>query len=96
MAAFFFVPRPLLSKSPSSAAEDVPSPCVQVCELDADGICTGCLRSIGEIAAWGGAPAARRREILQAVARRRMRQDHPPGRRGEHGADPPTDHGART
>ena len=32
--------------------EPPPSPCIQVCELDADGICRGCLRSRDEITLW--------------------------------------------
>ena len=32
---------------------DVPSPCVSVCQLDAQtGYCRGCLRTVDEIAAW--------------------------------------------
>ncbi len=31
----------------------VVSPCVSICEIDPnDGICRGCFRSLGEIAAW--------------------------------------------
>ena len=31
----------------------VPSPCVAVCKMDVNGtLCTGCLRTIPEIAAW--------------------------------------------
>jgi uncharacterized protein len=28
------------------------SPCIGVCELDAEGLCRGCHRSSGEIARW--------------------------------------------
>jgi len=28
------------------------SPCIGICELDAQGLCTGCLRTGDEIAAW--------------------------------------------
>ncbi|NNC98143.1 MAG: DUF1289 domain-containing protein, partial [Gammaproteobacteria bacterium] len=30
----------------------IQSPCVQVCELDAGNVCTGCLRTRDEIARW--------------------------------------------
>ena len=43
------------------------SPCVDVCRLDARGLCVGCLRTIGEITEWSGASEERRREILRAV-----------------------------
>ena len=49
----------------------VESPCIRVCQLDRFGICTGCQRTVTEIAAWGEADAAMRRAILAACARRR-------------------------
>ena len=48
----------------------VPSPCVNVCRLDAQGLCIGCRRTLDEIAEWSRAGDARRREILRdAIAR---------------------------
>jgi len=49
----------------------VPSPCNQVCWLDAAGICIGCGRSGGEIAEWTRADSARRLQI-RAAARQRL------------------------
>lgn len=49
----------------------VASPCVDICTLDDDDICLGCLRSIDEICAWGTASDAERRQILQQVSARR-------------------------
>ena len=46
------------------------SPCVGICRLDADSVCVGCARSIGEIAEWGQATAARKRAIVEAASRR--------------------------
>ncbi len=55
----------------------VASPCINVCKMDADtGLCQGCLRTLDEIAAWGGADEEARLAILAAVARRRQ-EDHP-------------------
>jgi uncharacterized protein len=35
-------------------SDDVPSPCMSVCRMDAGGeLCLGCLRTLDEIAAWG-------------------------------------------
>ncbi|MDH5338586.1 MAG: DUF1289 domain-containing protein, partial [Rubrivivax sp.] len=35
----------------------VPSPCINVCQMDeATGWCRGCLRTIDEIALWGSLP----------------------------------------
>lgn len=36
----------------SSPYKVVLSPCIGVCELDAEGTCTGCLRTVDEIAGW--------------------------------------------
>jgi uncharacterized protein len=49
----------------------VPSPCVDICRLDAQGLCIGCRRTIDEIAEWSRASEARRREILRQLALRR-------------------------
>jgi uncharacterized protein len=45
----------------------VPSPCVDICRLDAQGLCVGCRRTLQEIAEWPGAGDARRREILREL-----------------------------
>ena len=47
-----------------SNAEAVPSPCVNVCRMNAErSHCEGCFRSIDEIRAWSGADSAARRAI---------------------------------
>jgi predicted Fe-S protein YdhL (DUF1289 family) len=48
----------------------VPSPCVDVCRLDAQGVCVGCRRTVGEITEWSRATEERRREILRGLAGR--------------------------
>jgi predicted Fe-S protein YdhL (DUF1289 family) len=48
----------------------VASPCVDICRLDAQGLCIGCRRTVGEITEWSRASDARRREILSELARR--------------------------
>ena len=51
---------------------EVASPCINVCTLDpATQVCLGCYRTIGEIAAWGGASNAERAAIVGGLARRR-------------------------
>jgi uncharacterized protein len=45
----------------------VPSPCVDICRLDARGLCIDCRRTIDEISEWPAASEARRREILRAL-----------------------------
>jgi uncharacterized protein len=51
----------------------VPSPCVDICRLDAQGLCVGCRRTLGEIAEWPRADEARRREILRDLKLRTAR-----------------------
>ena len=48
----------------------VPSPCINICRLDARGLCVGCRRSMNEIAEWPDASEVRRREILAGLVRR--------------------------
>ena len=37
----------------NARAEEVPSPCVQICIIEPeDGLCVGCARTLDEIAGW--------------------------------------------
>lgn len=47
------------------------SPCVSICALDEDDICTGCYRTATEITDWFMADDARKRAILAASRERR-------------------------
>lgn len=50
------------------AAWDVPSPCVSVCRMDAaSGLCTGCLRTLDEIAGWSRLEDACKRRVWRAI-----------------------------
>lgn len=50
----------------------VESPCVNVCEMDAaTGWCRGCARRLDEIAGWGSAPDAFRRQVMAQLPARR-------------------------
>ncbi len=55
----------------------VPSPCVDICRLDAQGLCVGCRRTMDEIIEWPRASEARRREILRELERRTLAASHP-------------------
>jgi len=49
----------------------VPSPCINLCEMDPQtGLCRGCLRTIDEIVAWGSANDAAKRAIWHEIRRR--------------------------
>jgi len=53
-------------------AGDVPSPCISICKIDeATGLCTGCARTLDEIAAWGMLDNGQRRVVWDAIAARR-------------------------
>ena len=56
-----------------AAADDVPSPCISVCEMDArSGYCRGCLRTLDEIAAWSVLDAQSKRAVLAMLPSRRV------------------------
>lgn len=57
----------------SSGAPEVEpaSPCVSICVLDENDICTGCYRSAVEITDWMMASPAKKRAILARVHQRR-------------------------
>jgi predicted Fe-S protein YdhL (DUF1289 family) len=53
-------------------AAGVKSPCINVCRMHAGtGWCEGCLRTIDEIAAWGGLDDRLKRELLAQLPQRR-------------------------
>ena len=57
---------------PDRDAGPVPSPCVNVCELDAARLgCIGCLRLLGEITGWGRMTDDEKRAVWRQVLVRR-------------------------
>jgi predicted Fe-S protein YdhL (DUF1289 family) len=74
---------------------EIPSPCIGVCRLDpGTGLCTGCMRTLDEIAAWPAAGEAERLAIVQrlrarrrAVGRTSVADSRPRRRRGAFGPD---------
>jgi len=57
---------------PTRAAEDVASPCINICRMNpATSLCDGCLRTIDEIAGWSGYTAGEKRAVLARLAARR-------------------------
>ena len=49
------------------AASATSSPCTGVCRLDAENRCTGCARTLDEIARWATMPPAERARIMDRV-----------------------------
>lgn len=57
-------------------AAAVPSPCVRRCSVEStSGSCSGCLRTLDEIAAWASMPEARRAEVVASLPARATRRD---------------------
>ena len=53
---------------------EIESPCIKVCVVHPEErICTGCLRTIDEIARWSRMEDAERAEIMEALPDRRSR-----------------------
>lgn len=56
----------------SHGFSDVPSPCVNVCQMDpASGLCRGCLRTLDEIAGWLDFSVTEKRLVLDKLDQRR-------------------------
>ncbi len=52
-------------------AENVPSPCLSVCRMDAKaGVCEGCLRTIDEIRLWSTANDGQKKAVWALIAQR--------------------------
>ena len=55
-------------------APSVSSPCIKVCVVDGEsGLCLGCLRTLAEIASWGGLGEAERAAVTAELPARRER-----------------------
>ncbi len=52
--------------------DEVESPCIKVCVVHPESrLCTGCLRTLDEIAAWSRMTNAERREVIVALPDRK-------------------------
>lgn len=50
------------------------TPCIKVCVIDqSTGLCTGCARTLGEIAEWSAFTPAERQRIMRELPVRRAR-----------------------
>jgi uncharacterized protein len=58
----------------AAASAPVPSPCVNICQMDAaTGWCAGCLRTLDEIALWSQLPEAVKQQVVDGLPARRER-----------------------
>jgi len=60
-----------VTNDPAILPDQVESPCIQVCTLDAQQICVGCGRSLAEIAAWSRMSAQEKRAVILIASGRR-------------------------
>ena len=57
-----------------SPADDVASPCINVCRMSPEtALCEGCLRTLDEIAAWSAMSAEEKRAVLAQLPKRGSR-----------------------
>ena len=55
------------------ADRPIPSPCINICQVDIErGWCTGCLRTLEEIALWSQSSDDEKRAVLDRLASRRQ------------------------
>lgn len=56
------------------AVTAIATPCVNICKLDqAEKICLGCFRRLGEVAGWSGLTPAAREAVMAELPARRQR-----------------------
>jgi hypothetical protein len=71
MSTFAPVPVPAPAPHDPFAGGPVPSPCINVCQLDAaTGFCTGCRRTIDEIATWSRLDDREKRAVWMRLSTR--------------------------
>jgi prolyl-tRNA editing enzyme YbaK/EbsC (Cys-tRNA(Pro) deacylase)/predicted Fe-S protein YdhL (DUF1289 family) len=59
------------SRTVEAAGDQVPSPCISVCRINADsGMCEGCFRTLGEISAWARSGPDMQRELWRTIGQR--------------------------
>jgi len=62
------VPEP----TPTHSVARPPSPCINICSLDAQGFCVGCLRTGEEIGRWMLMSAAEQWQLIAHLERRKL------------------------
>jgi predicted Fe-S protein YdhL (DUF1289 family) len=64
--------RPKLELVAGGRADDVPSPCINVCRMDErTALCAGCFRTLDEIACWSGYAREDKLAVLAKLEARR-------------------------
>lgn len=50
--------------------EDIKSPCINICQLDLNGICLGCRRTMNEISDWWNMTNEQKQQVLKNIDKR--------------------------
>lgn len=76
-------PRPLVNLDEARTRHvpgEVPSPCISVCRMDEQtGLCSGCFRTLEEIAEWGRMSDEERLAAWERIEARQLAQPRQPG-----------------
>jgi predicted Fe-S protein YdhL (DUF1289 family) len=68
------MPPPATAAAPAVIPASIASPCVSICKMDtASGLCTGCQRTIDEIASWSRYSDAEKQAVWLRIGERRAR-----------------------
>lgn len=65
-----------MTDSTNKAEAPLKSPCISVCALDGENVCTGCFRTGDEIRLWNGYTNQERRDVL-ALCHEREKKVNP-------------------
>lgn len=57
-------------KKATAKQKAIPSPCINICELNEDNICVGCYRSGQEISRWGKMTPEEQLAVMEKVHQR--------------------------
>ena len=60
----------------ATVAKPVKSPCISICALDENDICSGCYRTGNEISHWGSYSEEQKLEVMKLV-RERAKKNNP-------------------
>lgn len=56
----------------SENKKPIPSPCIRLCRIDEEKqVCIGCLRTLGEIAAWGRYTEVEKQRVYEHISIRK-------------------------
>lgn len=70
----FTIGKPFAAITPNPSNKAILSPCIGVCALNAEQMCTGCLRTSAEIGAWSSMTDSQRAYVMDVLLPKRERE----------------------